>query len=150
MTYTVTKKTLLLGSLLLSSLIFAGCSTKQPIEQQPIQPTPVVEETQTPTPEVEAPTVDTPVDTQTSTTTQTDNPSYTLQDIQNHNTRIDCRTSINGKVYNLNTAFGKHEGGDDALALLCGIEGTAKFNTQHGTNEKSKSRLNTLQIGTLK
>lgn len=147
------KKTVLLWSLLLSSLIFAWCSTKQAIEQQAIQPTPVVEETtpiveeaQTPTPEVQNPTVD----TQTSTTTQTDKPSYTLQDIQTHNTRTDCRTSINGKVYNLTTAFGQHPWWDDKLSTLCWIEWTAKFNSQHWTNEKSKSRLNTLQIWTLK
>lgn len=145
MMYTVSKKTLLLWSLLLSSLIFAWCSTKS-VEQQPIQPTPIVEEAQTPAPEVQ----DTSVDTQTSTTTQTENLSYSLQDIQSHKTRTDCRTSINGKIYNLTTAFGKHKWWDDKLALLCWIEWTAKFNTQHWTNEKAKWRLTTLQIWTLK
>lgn len=138
-------KTLLLWSLLLSSLIFAWCSTKS-VEQQPTQPTPIVEETQIPTPEVQATKVDTAIETKT----QTDNSSYTLQDIQSHNTKTDCWTSINGKIYNLTTAFGKHKWWDDKLATLCWIEWTTKFNSQHWTNEKSKSRLNTLQIWTLK
>lgn len=137
--YTLSKKIFLLWWVFLTSLIFAWCSTKQAIEQQAIQPAPVVQET---TPIVE--------EAQTATTAQTENASYTLQDIQNHNTRTDCRTSINGKIYNLTTAFGEHPWWDDKLALLCWIEWTAKFNTQHWTNEKSKSWLNTLQIWTLK
>jgi cytochrome b involved in lipid metabolism len=142
MTHTVSKKTLILWSLLLSSLIFAWCSTK-PVEQQ-IQPAPVVQETQAPIPEVQTPTVD------TQTWTQNDNLSYTLQDVKNHNTRTDCRTSINGKVYNLTTAFGQHPWWDDKLSTLCWIEWTTNFNTQHWTNDKAKSQINTLQIWTLK
>lgn len=146
MTYTVRKKTFLLWSLLLSSLIFAWCSTKsveQPIQPEPV---PVVEETQAPITEAQAPIVE----TQTATTIQTDNSSYTIQDIQAHKTRKDCRTIVNNKVYNITSAFGKHEWWDDLLATLCWIEWTIKFNTQHWWSDKAKSRINTLQIWTLK
>ncbi|MEI8252963.1 MAG: hypothetical protein WCG25_04365 [bacterium] len=34
--------------------------------------------------------------------------TYTLQDIQSHNTRTNCRTTVNGKVYNITSEFGKH------------------------------------------
>jgi hypothetical protein len=36
------------------------------------------------------------------------------------------------------------------LATLCWIEWTVKFNTQHWTSDKAKSRINTLGIWTLK
>ncbi|MFZ2151145.1 MAG: cytochrome b5-like heme/steroid binding domain-containing protein [Candidatus Absconditicoccaceae bacterium] len=88
-----------------------------------------------------------PVVTPTPTPTS---PSYTLQDVKNHNTKSDCRTAINSKVYNLTSAFGKHPGGDTLLASLCGIEGTAKFNGQHGASSSAKAMLAPLKIGILK
>ena len=76
--------------------------------------------------------------------------SYTLQDVQGHNTKSNCWTTINSKVYNLTSAFGQHPWWDTLLASLCGIEWTAKFNWQHWASSSAKAMLSKLQIWTLK
>lgn len=92
-------------------------------------------------------TADTPV---TTTTTDTTVKTYSLSDVNTHATTKDCRTAVNGKVYDITSAFGKHKGGDEALMKLCGKEWTALFTQQHGTNEKAKGFLTTLLIWDLK
>jgi len=77
-------------------------------------------------------------------------PSYTLQDVKNHNTKSDCWTAINSKVYNLTSAFWKHPWWDTLLASLCWIEWTAKFNWQHWASSSAKAMLAPLKIWNLK
>lgn len=138
MIYTISKKILTLW-FIVSWLILAGCASK-PVMSDIAKEAPQGEELQ------QGET--TPTNTDTKTTVETT--TYTLQDIQSHNTKTDCWTNIEGKIYDLTTAFGKHKWWDEKLALLCGIDWTTKFNTQHWTNPKARSRLNTLQIWTLK
>jgi cytochrome b involved in lipid metabolism len=53
---------------------------------------------------------------------ETTSPGYTLAEVNTHATTKDCRTAVDGKVYDITSAFGKHEGGDEALMKLCGKE----------------------------
>jgi cytochrome b involved in lipid metabolism len=126
--------------LLFSVLILAGC-TIAPKQETPSAPT---TEVVIPNP-TEMPTEPTDVQNDSDIVV----PGYPLEEIAKHNTQTDCWTAINGNVYNITSAFGKHKGGDEALMKLCGLEGTATFEQQHGTNDQAKSRLDTLKIGWL-
>lgn len=168
------KKIIPLSLLLLSIIIVSWCSTKPTTTESTETTTsietwtetdnetttteaaakPEVEKTK-PTPAVKPPVKETtttppPAETPTETPPAETPGTYTLAVIAMHDTKWDCWTAINGNVYNITSAFGKHPWWDAALAWLCGIEGTAKFNAQHWDNEKAKWRLATLKIWVLK
>lgn len=113
------KKIITLSALLLSAIVLAWCTAK--------------------------PTTETPI-TQESESTMT---GYSIEEVAAHATQSDCWTSINGNVYDITSAFGKHKWWDEKLLWLCGIEWTEKFEKQHWDNEKAKWRLATLQIWVL-
>jgi cytochrome b involved in lipid metabolism len=75
---------------------------------------------------------------------------YTLADIATHNSESDCWSTINGGVYNLTTWIPRHPGGKQAIEGLCGKDGSAAFNAQHGSAPQQAAVLATLKIGTLK
>lgn len=88
--------------------------------------------------------------TQNSATTEA-NPELkkiTLSEIAKHNTKTDCWTTIDGKVYDLSSFVPNHPGGDKILAI-CGIDGTEIFRNQHDHNQKQADILVNLQIGDL-
>ena len=58
--------------------------------------------------------------------------AYTLADIGTHSTAASCWTTINASVYDLTDWVGKHPGGERAILSICGKDGTAPFNAQHG------------------
>ncbi len=115
-------KNIKLSLLLLSAIVLAWCSTK----------------------------TTTPTDATTNTGTTSPTIEYTLANVATHATQADCWTTINGNVYDITSAFGKHPGWDDKILWLCGVDWTEKFNTKHWTNEKAKWRLATLMIWKLK
>ena len=88
--------------------------------------------------------------TSTEKTIITPTASYSLTDVQSHATASGCWTTIENKVYDISSFFGKHKGWDDKLLLLCGKDGTALFEGKHGSNDKAKAMLATLLIGDLK
>jgi len=98
---------------LISALILTGCSTKS------------VPATETPTPT--APSVKVVAPTE----------SYSLEDVAKHATQSDCRSIVNGKVYDLTSAFGKHPGGDKTLLMMCGKDATEGFEKKHGNSDKA-------------
>lgn len=57
--------------------------------------------------------------------------------VKNHNTKEDCYTIIDNKVYDITSFFGKHPGWDDKILGLCWVDWTDKFTNQHGENEKA-------------
>lgn len=63
--------------------------------------------------------------------------SITKDDVAKHNTKSDCYTIIDAKVYDITSFFGKHPGGDEKIIWLCWIDWSAKFNTVHWKNEKA-------------
>ena len=75
--------------------------------------------------------------------------ALTLTEIAKHSTAQDCWTAVEGTVYDLTPYLQKHPGGAAALANLCGIDGTAAFRAQHGTQSQPLSDLASLAIGPL-
>jgi cytochrome b involved in lipid metabolism len=78
-----------------------------------------------------------------------DNRTYAMTDIQTANTPEKCWTAINGKVYDLTSYISRHPGGPDNIARLCGTDGSAAFNAQHGGQRRPAQELASLQIGVL-
>ena len=83
--------------------------------------------------------------TETTTTAKT----ITLAEVAKHATESDCRTAINGTVYDVTAFFGKHPGGDKNLFRVCGIDATQVFERKHGGNAKANNALAGFEIGTL-
>jgi cytochrome b involved in lipid metabolism len=96
---------------------------------------------------VEAPvtTSPSPVATQSPAVT-----SYTLADVAKHKTSTDCWTAVGGNVFDLTPFVSKHPGGVPNISKVCGVDGTALFTAQHGTNQNAQAALASLKIGILK
>ena len=86
--------------------------------------------------------------TQTTTTVGTTG-SYTMAQVATHNSATSCWTTINGNVYDVTTWINQHPGGKQAILSLCGVDGTAAFNGQHGGQSRPESELAAFKIGTL-
>lgn len=72
-----------------------------------------------------------------------------LTEVKRHNLGSDCWSVINGNVYNLTTFVQRHPGGVGAISSLCGKDGTAAFDNQHGQSSKPNNILDGLLIGNL-
>lgn len=75
--------------------------------------------------------------------------TISILEIAQHKTPEDCRTAINGTVYNVTAFFGKHPGGDKNLFRVCGIDATEVFNKKHGNDPKANNVLAGFEIGIL-
>jgi hypothetical protein len=60
---------------------------------------------------------------------------YTAAEVAAHSTANDCWTIIFDKVYDLSTF--SHSGGAAVITAICGKDGTASYQGQHGTSIKS-------------
>ena len=76
--------------------------------------------------------------------------TYTLADISAHNTALSCWSAINGKAYDLTSWINQHPGGSQAILSICGIDGSAAFNAQHGGQSRPEQELASFYIGDLK
>ena len=85
----------------------------------------------------------------TSNTTNTGPKTYTIADVAVHNSKTDCWSAINGSVYNLTPWVGKHPGGQQAIAGICGKDGSDAFNGKHGGQARPTTELAGFKIGTL-
>ena len=74
---------------------------------------------------------------------------YTLADVAQHKDGTSCWTAINGGVYDLTQWIPQHPGGQRAILGLCGKDGSAAFNDQHGGMQEQVQVLATFKIGTL-
>ena len=90
-------------------------------------------------------TVSTPATAVVPTTATT----YTMAQVATANSAAKCWTVISGKVYNLTSWIAQHPGGEGAILSICGKDGTAAFNNQHGGQGKPEQILSTFLIGTL-
>jgi cytochrome b involved in lipid metabolism len=90
----------------------------------------------------------TPTPTASATPTTTSN-ALTLARVKANNTASSCWSIINGNVYNLTTWISSHPGGKSAITSLCGIDGTAAFNSQHRNESRPESRLASYLLGKL-
>jgi cytochrome b involved in lipid metabolism len=75
---------------------------------------------------------------------------YTLAQVATHNNRSSCWTAINGNVYDVTSWISRHPGGSDAILYLCGKDGSAAFNDQHGGQGRPESELASFKIGVVK
>ena len=75
--------------------------------------------------------------------------SYTLADVAKHNNASSCWSAINGNVYDLTSWISKHPGGQQAILSICGIDGSAAFNDQHGGQSRPANELAGFSIGVL-
>jgi len=66
-----------------------------------------------------------------------------------HNSASSCWTAINGKVYNLTAWIDQHPGGPEAILSLCGTDGTAAFEAQHGGQARPEAELANFYVGPL-
>jgi len=72
--------------------------------------------------------------------------AISLDEIAKHAVEGDCWTAIDSTVYDLSSYTSKHPGGPVILSM-CGKDGSALFNGQHG--EREKKRVESMIIGSL-
>jgi cytochrome b involved in lipid metabolism len=75
--------------------------------------------------------------------------TYSASDVARHNSKADCWSIINGGVYDLTSWIPRHPGGERAIEGLCGKDGSAAFNGQHGGGATQQAILAELKVGTL-
>lgn len=75
--------------------------------------------------------------------------AYTLADVQAHSSPADCWTAIDGTVYDVTSWISEHPGGAERIEQLCGIDGSAAFDDEHGSQREPNQELERLAIGTL-
>ena len=91
--------------------------------------------------------VTTSIGSETNTTSGTD--LISAATIAMHADAISCWSSINGTVYDLTSWIPKHPGGEQAILSICGIDGSTKFNAQHGGAPLQQQILAGFKIGVL-
>ncbi len=84
-----------------------------------------------------------------ATTTAKDLKSYSMTEVATHNSATSCWTTINGGVYDVTAWIGQHPGGKEAILGLCGKDGSAAFDGQHGGQKRPAKELAGFQIGSL-
>ncbi len=75
--------------------------------------------------------------------------TYTLKQVQQHNSASDCWAAINGGVYDLTSWISQHPGGPERIIPLCGTDASAAFNAQHSGQSKPESTLTQFYLGEL-
>jgi uncharacterized membrane protein len=73
--------------------------------------------------------------------------TYNLADLKKHATATSCWSAINGNVYDLTKWINRHPGGASVIKGLCGRDGSAGFNGQHGGASRPASELAAFKIG---
>ena len=74
---------------------------------------------------------------------------YTMTEVQQHNSASSCWAAINGNVYDLTNWINQHPGGQGPILSLCGTDGSAAFNGQHGGQARPASELKNFLLGPL-
>ncbi|MBL6592801.1 MAG: hypothetical protein ISP16_01840 [Candidatus Aquiluna sp.] len=85
-----------------------------------------------------------PQPTQTAEPTQDPEESvngFTLAQVSERNSAAECWVAIDGGVYDLTQWILSHPGGSGAILNLCGKDGSASFNSQHGGQARPSSTL---------
>ncbi len=90
-----------------------------------------------------------PEATKPSNTPERSAGSYTMAQVHSHSSVESCWTTINGNVYDVTAWIAQHPGGATAILSLCGTDGSASFNGQHGGKPRPQSELASFKIGVL-
>ena len=113
-------------------------------------PTPTPTPTPTTTPTLTPTNDSTPTQTPSKSATPTAaNSGYTLAQVKANNSRQSCWTIIDNYVYDLTRWINSHPGGASAILSLCGVDGSAAFNSQHENQSKPALRLDSYKLGPL-
>jgi uncharacterized membrane protein len=96
-----------------------------------------------------APAAPSPTQSPTAAPAEPTAGTITAAEVSEHATPDDCWTIIDGAVYDMTPFLNRHPGGSDAIAGLCGGDGTAGFRGQHGGASAPNSQLKSLKIGVL-
>ena len=75
--------------------------------------------------------------------------TYTMAQVAAHNSQTSCYTVVQGSVYDVTSFISQHPGGARAILSLCGRDGTAAFEGQHGGQGRPAAELASFKIGTL-
>ncbi|MDB4984469.1 MAG: conserved rane protein of unknown function [Patescibacteria group bacterium] len=75
--------------------------------------------------------------------------TYTMAQVATHKDATSCWTTINGNVYDVTAWINQHPGGPGRILALCGTDGSAAFNGQHGGQARPASELASFKIGVL-
>lgn len=75
--------------------------------------------------------------------------SYTMAQVEQHNSATSCWSAINGDVYDLTNWIDQHPGGPEHILAICGTDGSASFNAQHAGDAQVEATLQQFYIGTL-
>lgn len=81
-----------------------------------------------------------------TTTGNTPEPNSNTTSIANYNTADNCRTIIDGEVYDLTNWISQHPGGERAILGLCGTDGTSAFTRMHGNSAQAKATLANFKV----
>jgi len=107
----------------------------------------------TSTPSAETSTVSTPPSSTgtapTSSPVTTGPKTFTLAQVALHANASSCYSAINGSVYDLTKWIDQHPGGPQRILAICGTDGSAAFNGQHGGQARPASELAGFKIGVL-
>ena len=74
---------------------------------------------------------------------------YGMAEVATHNSASSCWSAINGNVYDLTSWIGRHPGGQGAILSICGKDGSAAFDDQHGGERRPANELAGFKIGQL-
>jgi len=111
------KKSSYLLPLFLFALILSGCGNKaEEMKSQPTEPEHALQEaSEQPEPTKEK--------------------KISLDDVKKHDSKDDCWTAIDGKVYDISEyiALGVHK---PIIVKACGVDASEMFNNQHGAEQK--------------
>ncbi len=76
--------------------------------------------------------------------------TYSMTDVRGHASSSSCWSAIHGNVYDLTDWINRHPGGSNVIIALCGNDGTAAYDGQHGGQQRPLYYLSLLKIGTLR
>ena len=75
--------------------------------------------------------------------------SYTMAQVQEHNSAESCWAAIDGNVYDLTNWITQHPGGESAIIGLCGTDATSAFESRHSGDQRPADELASLLLGPL-
>lgn len=75
---------------------------------------------------------------------------YTLAQVSTHDSSSSCWSAINTEVFDLTNWVNRHPGGKASILMICGKDGSALFNMQHGRSGRVNTILEGFKIGNLK
>lgn len=73
--------------------------------------------------------------------------TFTMEEVAKHAGRESCYAAVRGSVYDLTSWIDRHPGGAERILSLCGKDGTAAFEGQHGGQARPEKELAGFKIG---